>query len=347
MLLNSGSEITEALVVIVLGNKEINLLGRRIGDHGGPTSGDRIGIMGEVPLSFPGSVSKVEHSAALGPCGLAAEVADQLALGICANALDLAADISNIAVAAGIAGSGSPRAYRHPVIQGNVKGVTIRLVTIIVEEAAIATAVRHRDALVFLLDVDKFDRARGGLDNTKAFQCDIGLGNYGNGWVPTAYCKGQKPDTGSGTFGLETPLNNQNAVVDITYTVSKTATQDKIVGVFKVGSQTVAQVTYTAKAGELFRNGGTTASPKPLVRFVRFMSLVPLSATTDDADNTTMEATMTNFKLGSKSWDKSLIEYAWSVQGANIESLKIGNLTPSTVGTNADYIKINHRYQLH
>jgi hypothetical protein len=35
------------------------------------------------------------------------------------------------------------------------------------------------------------------------------------------------------------------------------------------------------------------------------------------------------------------------VQGANIESLKIGNLTPSTVGTNADYIKINHRYQLH
>lgn len=77
------------------------------------------------------------------------------------------------------------------------------------------------------------------------------------------------------------------------------------------------------------------------------MSLVPLSATTDDADNTTMEATMTNFKLGSRSWDKSLIEYAWSVQGANIENLKIGNLTPSTVGTNADYIKINHRYQLH
>lgn len=184
-------------------------------------------------------------------------------------------------------------------------------------------------------------------EGTKAFQCDIGLGHYGNGWMPITYCKGQRPDTGSGTFGLEVPLDNQNAVVDITYTVSKTAAQDKIVGVFKVGSQTVAQVTYTAKAGELFRNGGTTSSPKPLVRFVRFMSLVPLSATTDDADNTTMEATMTNFKLGSRSWDKSLIEYAWSVQGANIESLKIGNLTPSTVGTNADYIKINHRYQLH
>ena len=121
--------------------------------------------MGEVPFRFPVSVSKVKHSAALGPCGLAAKVADQLALRRCANALDLAADISDIAMAAGIAGSSSPRAYRRPVIQGNVKGVTIRLVTIIVEEAAIATAVRHRDALVFLLDVDKLDRARGGLDN--------------------------------------------------------------------------------------------------------------------------------------------------------------------------------------
>ena len=150
VLLNSGSEITEVLVVVILGNKEINFLGRRIGNHGGPTSGERIGSMGEVPFSFPVSVSKVKH---------------QLALRRCANALDLAADISDIAMAAGIAGSSSPRAYRRPVIQGNVKGVTIRLVTIIVEEAAIATAVRHRDALVFLLDVDKLDRARGGLDN--------------------------------------------------------------------------------------------------------------------------------------------------------------------------------------
>ena len=110
VLLNSGSEITEVLVVVILGNKEINFLGRRIGNHGGPTSGERIGSMGEVPFSFPVSVSKVKHSAALGPCGLAAKVADQLALRRCANALDLAADISDIAMAAGIAGSSSPRA---------------------------------------------------------------------------------------------------------------------------------------------------------------------------------------------------------------------------------------------
>ena len=88
-----------------------------------------------------------------------------MALRRCANALDLAADISDIAWPQVLRVPRSPRAYRRPVIQGNVKGVTIRLVTIIVEEAAIATAVRHRDALVFLLDVDKLDRARGGLDN--------------------------------------------------------------------------------------------------------------------------------------------------------------------------------------
>lgn len=185
-------------------------------------------------------------------------------------------------------------------------------------------------------------------EHTTATQCDIGLGHYGNGWAPTTWCAARSPDSGSATFGLNDPsVIPQNAVVDIIYTVSKTAAQDKIVGTFKVGSNVVAQITYTAPAGFFFENGGTVSAPKPKLRFIRFMSLVPLSATTDDADETTMEASMTDFKLGNSSWGNSLIEYAWSVQGANIENLKISNLAASSIGANADYIKIRHHYQLH
>ena len=77
------------------------------------------------------------------------------------------------------------------------------------------------------------------------------------------------------------------------------------------------------------------------------MSRVRLNSTSDDVDNTTMEASITNLKLGNRTWESSLLEYVWSVQGANIESLKVSALAVSSVGTNADYIKINHRYQLH
>lgn len=180
-------------------------------------------------------------------------------------------------------------------------------------------------------------------DGTRAFQCDIGLGNTGNGWFPYSYMKERRPDTGTVTFGMNQILSNQNAIVDITYTVSKTSNQDKIVGVFKVGGSVKAQVTYTTEPGGLFKG----QVGKPELRFERFMSLVPLNSTSDDVDNTTMEASITNLKLGNRTWESSLLEYVWSVQGANIESLKVSALAVSSVGTNADYIKINHRYQLH
>ena len=166
--------------------------------------------------------------------------------------------------------------------------------------------------------------------------------------MATSWCEDRSPDSSPETSHRNEPeAIPQNGVIDIIYTVSKTTTQDKIVGTFKVGSNVVAQITYTAPAGFFFENGGTESAPKPKLRFIRFMSLVPLDGTMDDADNTTMEASMTDFKLGNSAWGNSLIDYAWSVQGANIENLKISNLAASSIGANADYIKIRHRYQLH
>ena len=80
---------------------------------------------------------------------------------------------------------------------------------------------------------------------------------------------------------------------------------------------------------------------------MRFISLVPQNddGAHDDADSSVLNANLTNLKLGSSNWTASQIDYAWSVQGANISELKISTLSGTT--SNSDSIKINHRYQLH
>jgi len=88
---------------------------------------------------------------------------------------------------------------------------------------------------------------------------------------------------------------------------------------------------------------------KPLLRFVRFMSLMPVGgATFDDADFSTMTATMENLKINGSTWRVSNdhIEYAWSVQEASINDLKISTLTSGGIA-GQDHISMIHRYQLH
>ncbi len=81
------------------------------------------------------------------------------------------------------------------------------------------------------------------------------------------------------------------------------------------------------------------------MRFTRFISLVPTTRTNDNADNSYLNAGISNLKLNSSNWTASQIDYAWSVQGANILELNISTLSGST--SNADSIKIKHQYQLH
>lgn len=184
----------------------------------------------------------------------------------------------------------------------------------------------------------------------KAGQCDIGLGYLDGKWQPVKWCRDIRvtgsvaglPETSSS--GLWTPLANQNAVVDITITISSTSTTETFTGVFKIGNDEIAHVTYSGDRGDFFAYHWS--QNKPLVRFVRFMSLVPQDPSEDDKDFSTMEGEIENLKINGSNWNADRIEYAWSVQGANIESLKISNLATSSIAQNADYIKINHRYQL-
>jgi len=135
------------------------------------------------------------------------------------------------------------------------------------------------------------------------------------------------------TIDISVSKSNGNDILKCTYTYKNSNMK-------AIGSWTI---TYTQKAGELFESGYS----KPAVRFTRFISLVPSTGngTNDDADNSYLNAGISNLKLNSSNWTASQIDYAWSVQGANITELKISTLSGST--SNADSIKIKHQYQLH
>lgn len=132
---------------------------------------------------------------------------------------------------------------------------------------------------------------------------------------------------------------------DIEISVSKENGDDivKVIYTYRSTSGTVASCgfKFSFTAGEMFNSESTT----PRLRFMRFISLVPTGPTKDDADNSSFNAGLSNLKLDGSNWTASQIDYAWSIQGANISELKISTLSGTT--SNADSIKINHRYQLH
>lgn len=85
----------------------------------------------------------------------------------------------------------------------------------------------------------------------------------------------------------------------------------------------------------------------PKVRFVRFMSLVPLIGEPDSMDTSYLKATIRNLKLNAATWDYTKIQYAWSVQDDNINDLKISILGNTSIATNVDSIHIYHDTEVH
>lgn len=193
--------------------------------------------------------------------------------------------------------------------------------------------------------------------SSKFYSFDIGLiYDQTNGWVSCAIAHGGTtpvPEVNcsdSSVSGIwEFYKNNYSGAryCDIKIDVSKTSANDivKVTYTYRSTSATLATciLTYRFAAGELFDS--TYSTPK--LRFMRFISLVPQNddGAHDDADSSVLNANLTNLKLGSSNWTASQIDYAWSVQGANISELKISTLSGTT--SNSDSIKINHRYQLH
>lgn len=194
--------------------------------------------------------------------------------------------------------------------------------------------------------------------------CDIGFANVSgisSEWYPYSWSKdnrtgGQNPmcedRTNVYTFGTDTRYYiDPNKTSYCRIEIVTAGNIEKVIGTFSYNSNfssPYATITYESEAkGQFFSYHWS--SQKPLVRFVRFMSLVPKNGDeTDDKDDSFLNAYMRNLKLGSGDWGNDLtsIQFAWSVQGANINLLQISGLT-STGPTNGDYIEIIHRYQLH
>ena len=196
-------------------------------------------------------------------------------------------------------------------------------------------------------------------------QCDIGLAcdstdaNGKGRWFPCTWCKDNftgsnlVPKTCSGVVYKQGDMPKYfgaSETVTVTITVAHTSSYDRITGTFTGSNGMTAKIVYEGDLTAGTNNSFFALSgSKPLLRFVRFMSLVPVNGDEhDDADSSSLVATMKELKINGSTWGTSNdhIEYAWSIQGANIDDLKIGTLTSGgTAGQ--DSISIIHRYQLH
>lgn len=108
----------------------------------------------------------------------------------------------------------------------------------------------------------------------------------------------------------------------------------------------LGEITATCErnAGDVF----TRQNGRPLVRFVRFMSLIPRTglAEDDNADDTYLDAVMEELEIDGKPWTDEYLDYVWSVQEANITNLQISNLSNNPIGKDVDAISIVHRVQV-
>jgi hypothetical protein len=194
----------------------------------------------------------------------------------------------------------------------------------------------------------------------------VGLANDGYGWYPMVYGVNvyKLDDTGQKfvfngdiqyhptTTGLKvrTNLNESgtilpsNGIVTIKLEAGVYPERDYVRITYTCGSLT-GTLAFNAPKGTMHsRSGG-----KPVVRFYRFMSLVPLKGDgeNDVADKSALSAGMDSLKLGTAVWDATKIQHSYASQIENVKKLSVSTLTSSSVGTNADYCHIYHDTPTH
>ena len=192
---------------------------------------------------------------------------------------------------------------------------------------------------------------------------DVGLGNDGNGWFPTCWCRGFFNEDGSVKTGNQffragdiaihasgldpyTVLKGTDPVT-IKVEAGTTSTLDFVRAEFTYQGKT-GSVAFDVPKGQMHVLSGG----KPEVRFYRFMSLIPRiersgNSVDDDADRSALSAVIDNLKLGTTDWTADKVQQAYSVQYQNIPDLRISNIRSSTIGSNADYAHIYHTVQTH
>ncbi len=208
---------------------------------------------------------------------------------------------------------------------------------------------------------------------TKMQQCDFGLENDGEDWMVATWSKNYNQENGeSGHNEFEPALPTLqttkftgvvNMTLEVKTGVKAGESQEQYIIVGTITPENGNPVALTYYSNDYVSNSSSSIKGKffdyqngePCLRFMRFMSLVPKANTNlpedDVRDYTSLNAAMYNLTINGDPWSGNLIEYAWSVQGANIVDLKLGGVTEN--GSNdpnkgiCDSIAINHQYNIH
>ncbi len=211
-------------------------------------------------------------------------------------------------------------------------------------------------------------------EGTRIQQCDFGLLNDGYGWTLGTYSKGYaRTEKEIEQYRREiqacqnTKFMKEDGIITITLEVTTSreidAEDEKYIIVGTISSESGKEEKFTYYSNDDVSNSSSDSSGEffyyqdgePCLRFMRFMSLVPKADTNlpedDDRDWSTLKATMYDFTINGEPWTEDKVDYAWSVQGANIRDLKLGGITEN--GSNdlnkgmCDSIEIYHRYDIH
>lgn len=195
---------------------------------------------------------------------------------------------------------------------------------------------------------------------------DVGLANDGDGWYPMVYgVNVYKYDEASKSYvfngdiqyhptttGLKVKTHKNesgtilpsNGTVSIKLEAGVYPERDYVRITYTCGSLT-GTLAFNAPKGTMHsRSGG-----KPVVRFYRFMSLIPREGDgeNDVADKSALSAGMDSLKLGTAVWDAAKIQHSYASQIENVKKLSVSTLTSSSIGTNADYCHIYHDTPTH
>ncbi len=204
-------------------------------------------------------------------------------------------------------------------------------------------------------------------ENAKLYHhFDVGLRNLrGEGWHPAMWGKGFITGWNPAGPTADKPnlIHHDDAQVPI-----RIAGSDPIVNIPGDASVTIlvetgrtgtvdwlrATYSYSGKVGKAAINvpRGTlfpeSTAAKPTLRFNRFISLIPVTESTDDRnDNSRLEGWMENLKIGSVNWTEDKLQHVWGIQVENMPLVRISTLAESGGTPNQDHVIIHHTVATH
>jgi len=189
---------------------------------------------------------------------------------------------------------------------------------------------------------------------------DIGVQNKGDGWFAYFYAPFLDKSDESYPYNQDYSRNDAKyrsaKVVRFSIDAKIQGGNDTVTGYFRfygkksrrtkkrrlIGKE---KLQFYVPEGELYSVDG---NGHPILRFTRFMSLVPLLPDGDVADYTYMRnARLTGLQLyhrrhGYQVWNMDRIDFAWSVQTANIRGLQIAFRDKGI-----DRVSLYHSYDYH